>query len=229
MEVRRSREGLLTTSERGEESVEVFGGSLGAFLWRWGWRGRRSLVPQGPLGYHSRRRGGRGQDKGGCMDECLKSRKKHQQQERVNLFQLKKNESNVRSISCIEKDTSMLQTKCLSGRQTVSEPTSGRQNWRGNAFNTFSNFPKQKIQKLQPLLRSDCLLSHLRTSDPSLNSAKLSLFILYTTTSVTFHMYNSINAFCCAQLHVSPFVQLIVHLQERPFRAARNTFTVRRS
>lgn len=34
--VRRGREGPPAASEREEESVEVFGGSLGAFLWRWG-------------------------------------------------------------------------------------------------------------------------------------------------------------------------------------------------
>lgn len=69
VKVRRSREGPLAASEREEESVEVFGCSLGAFLWRWGWKGRRSPVPRGPLGYHSRRRAGRGQGEGGCTEE----------------------------------------------------------------------------------------------------------------------------------------------------------------
>lgn len=62
-----SKQVFLRGAWREEVPVEVFGRSLGSFLWRRGRRGRRSTVALGPLGFHSRRRGGQG--RGGGVEE----------------------------------------------------------------------------------------------------------------------------------------------------------------
>ncbi|CAB1442727.1 unnamed protein product [Pleuronectes platessa] len=78
VEERRGREGPPAASERGEESVEVFGASLGAFLWRWGLQGKKEAGAPGASGIPQREVGRpRSQEAAWRrMDECLKRRKK---------------------------------------------------------------------------------------------------------------------------------------------------------